>query len=72
MEQIRNLIYNDTLNKQMDKFNEYFEETTGYKFDGDFQAIPKDNNWFNLTPENLSVYGDIKDDEIRKKYSIFL
>jgi len=72
MEEIRRLIFSDTIHKQMDNFNEYFEKTTGYKFDGDFQAIPIDNNWLNLTPENLSVYGDIKDEEIKKKYSIFL
>ena len=57
---IRRLIFNDIMDNQFNKFNEYFTSITNYKIDDEMeQAVPKDGCWTNLSPDNLKLYGNI-------------
>lgn len=57
---IRRLIYNDIMDNQFNKFNDYFTSITNYKIDDEMeQAVPKDGCWTNFSPDNLKLYGDI-------------
>ena len=73
---IRRLIFNDIMDNQFNKFNEYFTSITNYKIDDEIeQAVPKDGCWTNFSPTNLKIYGDInkqkyedaEQEEIRKE-----
>lgn len=73
---IRRLIFNDILDNQFNKFNEYFTSITNYKIDDEIeQAVPKDGCWTNFSHTNLKIYGDInkqkyedaEQEEIRKE-----
>ena len=57
---IRRLIFNDIMDNQFNKFNEYFTSITNYKIDDEMeQAVPKDGCWTNFSPDNLKLYGNI-------------
>ena len=57
---IRRLIFNDIMDNQFNKFNQYFTSITNYKIDDEMeQAVPKDGCWTNFSPDNLKLYGDI-------------
>lgn len=57
-EHIRELIFNITLDTLMDKYNDFFRDTTGYKIDNEMeQAYPINGNWLNLCPNNLKLWG---------------
>lgn len=73
---IRKLIFNDIMDYQFNKFNEYFTSITNYKIDDEIeQAVPKDGCWTNFSHTNLKIYGDInkqkyedaEQEEIRKE-----
>ena len=73
---IRRLIFNDIMDNQFNKFNEYFTSITNYKIDDEIeQAVPKDGCWTNFSPDNLKIYGNInkqkyedaEQEEIRKE-----
>ena len=73
---IRRLIFNDIMDNQFNKFNEYFTSITNYKIDDEIeQAVPKDGCWTNFSHTNLKIYGDInkqkyedaEQEEIRKE-----
>ena len=73
---IRRLIFNDIMDNQFNKFNEYFTSITNYKIDDEMeQAVPKDGCWTNFSPDNLKIYGNInkqkyedaEQEEIRKE-----
>jgi len=73
---IRRLIFNDIIDNQFNKFNEYFTTITNYKIDDEIeQAVPKDGCWTNFSHTNLKIYGDInklkyqdtEQEEIRKE-----
>ena len=73
---IRRLIFNDIVDNQFNKFNEYFTSITNYKIDDEIeQAVPKDGCWTNFSHTNLKIYGDInkqkyedaEQEEIRKE-----
>ena len=61
---IRRLIFNDIMDNQFNKFNEYFTSITNYKIDDEMeQAVPKDGCWTNFSPDNLKLYGNYKKDK---------
>jgi hypothetical protein len=61
---IRRFIFNDIIDNQFNKFNEYFTSITNYKIDDEMeQAVPKDGCWTNFSPDNLKLYGNYKKDK---------
>jgi len=59
VEDIKETIFMNTIFKQMKIFNDYFVEITKYPIDyNSEQAIPRDFNWYNKHPDNLSIFVD--------------
>jgi hypothetical protein len=55
---IRSMIIHKTFDKLFDKWNSYFFEIENYEIDDEVeQAFPRDGNWYNFNPANISLYG---------------
>jgi hypothetical protein len=58
-EHIRGVIFNHNTDILMDKFNDFFKETTGYTLDNEMeQTFPANGIWINYDPTNLKLWGN--------------